>query len=114
MNIRFLDDKTIRAGIVCRFFNRFATWKVHPQPEKWQSILINSCAVVTAWDDEQLVGFARAIGDQVRYAQVLDVLVHPDYRRMGHWQGTDCTAVIQSYDAGQGCYSGDTDDARLL
>ena len=42
-----------------------------------------SSAIVSVWDRNSIVGFARGIGDEVRYAQVLDVLVHPDYRRMG-------------------------------
>jgi GNAT superfamily N-acetyltransferase len=39
--------------------------------------------VITAWKDGILVGFARGISDHTRYAQVLDVLVHPNYRRSG-------------------------------
>jgi ribosomal protein S18 acetylase RimI-like enzyme len=83
MKIAYLDDRAIDASIVCQFLNRFATWKVHSQPGKWKEILANSCAVISAWDGEKLVGFVRGIGDQVRYAQVLDVLVHPYYRRKG-------------------------------
>lgn len=83
MPITYWDEKSLDAYIVCEFFNRFATWKVHPQPQQWEQMLSNSCAVISAWDEGSLIALARGIGDQVRYAQVLDVLVHPGYRRQG-------------------------------
>ena len=81
--IKYRDDKDIDASIVCDFFNHFATWKVNLLPDKWKRILSNSCSVISAWADEDLIGMARGINDEVRYAQVLDVLFHPDYRRRG-------------------------------
>ncbi len=83
MSVRYSSERNLDAQIICDFFSQFATWKVHPQVEKWEKILANSAAVVSAWEDDKIVGFARGISDGVRYAQVLDVLVHPDYRRMG-------------------------------
>ena len=83
ISITYKDDKSIDTHIVCEFFSQFATWKVHSQPQKWEQILANSCSVISAWDNDELVGLARGISDEVRYAQVLDILVHPDYRRRG-------------------------------
>jgi ribosomal protein S18 acetylase RimI-like enzyme len=45
--------------------------------------LMNSLAVVSAWDKELLVGFARATGDHVFNATVWDVAVRPSYQRRG-------------------------------
>lgn len=81
--ITFRDDRNIAPRIVCDFFKRFATWKIHPNHKDWKKILENSCTIISAWSGDHLIGFARGISDQVRYAQVLDVLVHPDYRRDG-------------------------------
>ena len=81
--IIYRDERTLDEMIVCDFFSRYATWKVHPTPEKWKKSLENSSAVITAWDEENLVGLTRGISDQVRYAQVLEVLVHPEYRSYG-------------------------------
>lgn len=39
--------------------------------------------VVSAWDGEQLVGFARAISDGVMNAYISTVAVLPNYRRRG-------------------------------
>jgi ribosomal protein S18 acetylase RimI-like enzyme len=83
MSVTIKNSKELDPNTVCAFMNTFATWKVHPQAAKWDQILSNSAAVVTAWDGEMLIGFVRGISDGIRYAQVLDVLVHPDYRRRG-------------------------------
>lgn len=83
MNVIFSNVKEIDAQAVCRFMNRFATWKVHPHVDQWSRMIANSAAVISAWEDGVLVGFARGISDEVRYAQVLDVLVHPEYRGQG-------------------------------
>ena len=42
-----------------------------------------SMFVVSAWDDERLVGFARAISDGATNAYVSTVAVLPAYRRQG-------------------------------
>lgn len=45
--------------------------------------LLNSLAVVSAWDKDLLVGFARATGDHVFNATVWDVAVRPSHQRYG-------------------------------
>ena len=42
-----------------------------------------SLAVVSAWDKETMVGFARATGDQVFNATIWDVAVRPSYQKRG-------------------------------
>ncbi len=42
-----------------------------------------SLAVVSAWDKEVMVGFARATGDQVFNATIWDVAVRPSYQKRG-------------------------------
>lgn len=42
-----------------------------------------SVAQAFAFDDGRLIGLARAVGDGVYYAQLVDVLVHPDFHRRG-------------------------------
>lgn len=45
--------------------------------------LANSLVVVSAWDRQFMVGFARATGDQVFNATVWDVAVRPAYQKRG-------------------------------
>jgi ribosomal protein S18 acetylase RimI-like enzyme len=46
-------------------------------------VVSGSMFVVSAWDAERLVGFARAISDGASDAQISTVAVHEDYRRKG-------------------------------
>jgi aralkylamine N-acetyltransferase len=45
--------------------------------------LNNSLSVVSVWDNEVMVGFARATGDKVFNATVWDVVVRPGYQKKG-------------------------------
>jgi predicted GNAT family N-acyltransferase len=48
-----------------------------------QGHLTGSRWVISAWDGDRLVGFARAISDGITNAYVGSVMVHGDYRRSG-------------------------------
>jgi len=52
-------------------------------PELIARALANSLSVVSAWEGELLVGFARATGDKVFNATVWDVAVRPSHQRRG-------------------------------
>ena len=52
-------------------------------PELIRQALLHSLAVVSAWDDGALVGFARATGDRVFNATIWDVAVRPSYQNKG-------------------------------
>ena len=39
-----------------------------------------SSCIVTAWDNDVLIGMARGLSDEVRWATMIDVLVHSSYR----------------------------------
>jgi GNAT superfamily N-acetyltransferase len=45
--------------------------------------LLNSLSVVSVWDHDCMVGFARATGDKVFNATVWDVVVRPGYQKKG-------------------------------
>ncbi|HEY9786864.1 MAG TPA: GNAT family N-acetyltransferase [Candidatus Obscuribacterales bacterium] len=53
------------------------------EPDLITRALNNSLAVVSVWDGELLIGFARATGDKVFNATVWDVVVRPSYQRRG-------------------------------
>ena len=55
-------------------------------PEKTQLVLERAAYFVAAWDGETLIGFGRVLAD-VYWAQILDVMTHPDYRRQGVARG---------------------------
>lgn len=51
------------------------------EPERLELALRQSLRVVTAWNDESLVGLARVVGDGVSVIYLQDVLVNPDHAR---------------------------------
>ena len=81
--IKYRTDPKIDEKKVCTLLSENATWKVPTDPNRWRQILDNSAAVISAWDGDNLVGFTRGLSDTVRFAQVLEVLVHPEYREQG-------------------------------
>lgn len=58
-------------------------WADKRQPLEIQQMLDNSQLVLGVWKDEQLIGFARVITDDIYRAWIEDVVVHQDYRKMG-------------------------------
>ena len=43
----------------------------------------NSLSVITAWQDDKLVGLIRAVGDGVTILYVQDILVNPEFQNKG-------------------------------
>src|SRR4030095_11422818 len=53
------------------------------QRPKLQEAIRNSTYVVTAWNGSQPVGLARCLSDDVSVCYLQDILIHPDYQRLG-------------------------------
>ncbi|MCX7704434.1 MAG: GNAT family N-acetyltransferase [Planctomycetota bacterium] len=58
-------------------------WLHFTRPKLLRTVYDRSDYVVSAWDGKKLVGVARAISDGVFNAYLPDVLVDPQYRRIG-------------------------------
>lgn len=58
-------------------------WVSGKYPERLYKALMNSSTVLTAWDDDRLVGLIRVLDDTEMLAQIHYVLVHPDYQGNG-------------------------------
>lgn len=52
-------------------------------PERFERMVLGTPWIVSAWDDEHLVGFCRAITDGAFNAYVTTVAVLPAYQRRG-------------------------------
>jgi N-acetylglutamate synthase-like GNAT family acetyltransferase len=63
--------------------NQAAFWAKDRQPEDLAIAIANSYPVISAWDGDQMIGFARATSDGVYRATIWDVVVHPDYQGAG-------------------------------
>lgn len=68
---------------VCDLFERAAFWAKARSPEEMAQAIAHSHPVVTAWDSDRLIGFARATSDGIFRATIWDVVIHPDYQGIG-------------------------------
>ncbi len=68
---------------LCDLFKLAAFWAQARRPSEMARAIAHSKPVVTAWDDDQLIGFARATSDGVFRATIWDVVIHPEYRGSG-------------------------------
>jgi N-acetylglutamate synthase-like GNAT family acetyltransferase len=51
--------------------------------------------VISVWDGEQLIGFARANSDGIYRATIWDVVIHPDYQ--GNGLGSKLVETVLSH-----------------
>ncbi|NJO96014.1 MAG: GNAT family N-acetyltransferase [Hyellaceae cyanobacterium CSU_1_1] len=66
-----------------RLFVRTAFWARSRNMDDLKIAIANSNPVVTVWDGDRLIGFARATSDGVYRAAIWDVIVDPDYQGVG-------------------------------
>lgn len=64
-------------------FNLTAFWAQERKIEDLEIAIANSDPVISVWDGNRLIGFARATSDGVYRASIWDVVIHPEYRGAG-------------------------------
>ena len=62
-------------------------WSSAQKPQALYQALLNSHALVSAWDGERLVGIGNAISDGFLVVYYPHLLVHPDYQGQGIGKG---------------------------
>ncbi len=83
-HIQFCDQKEwIDLEQLQRLLQVAAFWARNRRVEDLAVAIANSEPVITAWDGEQLIGFARATSDGIYRATIWDVVIHPDYQGAG-------------------------------
>jgi ribosomal protein S18 acetylase RimI-like enzyme len=83
-SIQFSDCRsTLDFHQLQSLLNKSAFWAVDRQIEDLKIAVDRSEPVVSAWDDSKLIGFARATSDGVYRATIWDVVIDPDYQRLG-------------------------------
>lgn len=83
-HIQFCDSKSkLDINEVRSLFELGAFWAQDRSVEDLSIAIANSEPVVSVWDRERLIGFARATGDGIYRANIWDVVIHPDYRGAG-------------------------------
>ncbi|XHX79774.1 MAG: GNAT family N-acetyltransferase [Stenomitos frigidus ULC029] len=82
-HIRFSDQKLIDLLQLQALFQTAAFWARDRSAEDLAIAIANSDPVVTAWDHDLMIGFARATSDGIYRATVWDVVIHPHYQGAG-------------------------------
>lgn len=82
--IQFCDGKSqIDLNQLQALFKSGAFWAENRSIEDLSIAIANSEPVVNVWDQDRLIGFARATSDGIYRANIWDVVIHPDYRGAG-------------------------------
>jgi ribosomal protein S18 acetylase RimI-like enzyme len=83
-HIRFCDRKfQINLKELQELFNVAAFWAKDRQIEDLAIAIANSDPVISVWDGERMIGFARATSDGIYRGTIWDVVIHPDYQGAG-------------------------------
>ncbi|NJM88916.1 MAG: GNAT family N-acetyltransferase [Hydrococcus sp. RU_2_2] len=83
-HIQFCDRKSeIDIQQLQALFNLGAFWAQNRNIEDLKIAIENSDPVISVWDKEKIIGFARATSDGVYRAMIWDVIVHPAYQGFG-------------------------------
>ena len=82
MNITYTEEKKFTMDQVEKLFLSVG-WISGQYPERLYKALQNSSTVITAWDNERLVGLVRSLDDTEMAAYVHYMLVDPEYHRQG-------------------------------
>lgn len=85
MNLQIFADKSAGNLNLEALISLFKSvdWPHAEYPEKLLSSLAKSQEVITAFDDNKLVGIMNAVGDGNFYAYIHWLIVHPDYQNKG-------------------------------
>lgn len=81
-NITYTDKKFFTEKQIQNLFLS-VNWVSGNYPVRLYKALKNSSTVITAWDNDKLVGLLRSLDDSEMVAYIHYVLVHPDYQGNG-------------------------------
>lgn len=83
-HIQFCDRKSqIDYDQLQALFSREAFWAKDRTIEDWKVAIANSEPVISIWDGDRLIGFARATSDGIYRGTIWDVVIDSDYRGAG-------------------------------
>jgi len=83
MEIVYQLNEPVKVDDVIRVFRNSGITRPVDQEERIQKMLDNANLIVTAWDNDRLVGIARAITDFSYCCYLSDLAVDKDYQKSG-------------------------------
>ena len=83
MEITYKTDTLPAAEQVIELYRKSGLPRPIDDKDRMQTMLKNSTLVLTAWDEEKLVGVCRCLTDWVWCTYLSDLAVDPDYKKSG-------------------------------
>lgn len=80
--MKYTEEKIFKEKQVQDLFLSI-NWVSGNYPKRLYKALMHSSTVITAWNQERLVGLVRVLDDSEMLAYIHYVLVHPDYQGQG-------------------------------
>lgn len=83
--ITYKEDIPLKLSSVLKLY-KSVNWTAYTSDgnkEKLMTAIENSDYIVTAWNDSELIGLARALSDDVSIFYLQDILVKPEFQRQG-------------------------------
>ncbi len=96
--MKYIADKNIAMEQLINLYTSVG-WSSYTQnPRQLQNAVANSLFAIGAYDQNQLVGLIRVVGDGLTIIYIQDLLVNPVYQRRGI--GTKLiNSVLKKYDS---------------
>ncbi len=81
-NINIHEDRNITKEEILDLYHAL-NWSSVQKPDQLYNALHHSHSLVTAWDNDKLIGLANAISDGHLVVYYPHLLVHPEYQKQG-------------------------------
>lgn len=81
--IIYKQDKKINQENLAYLYNSVGWISYTQNLEKLEKAISQSLAVISAWDNDKLIGLIRGVGDGETILYIQDILIHPDYQNQG-------------------------------
>ena len=82
MRIEISERKDIELEDIIRLY-RANNWSAVEKPNELYNGLMNSHALITAWNGDELIGLGNAISDGYLVVYYPHLLIHPNYQKKG-------------------------------
>ncbi|MWC26884.1 GNAT family N-acetyltransferase [Paenibacillus sp. MMS18-CY102] len=83
MNIQYKDSKSITAEELSSVFQLSGITRPYQDLDRLERMITHSDLLITAWDEEKMVGVARAVTDFSYCCYLSDLAVDASYQKYG-------------------------------
>ncbi|MFO7969048.1 MAG: GNAT family N-acetyltransferase [Candidatus Izemoplasmatales bacterium] len=83
MNIKYKENKEIEIDKLVSLYSAVKWESYSNHPNLLNKIIKNSLFSISAWDETNLIGLIRVVGDDLSIIYIQDLLVLPEYQRKG-------------------------------